>query len=203
MNLTSRSLTLIRALAIAFFAGLLLFLCVTSPPARSQADSARQLAPDISTASPEPEQRSSAKGVSRRDSPRSGDRISEDQRCPQGQCETQKGRVLVKLAAEQSAPAVNSMGTLSVNSTLAAHGVISLEAVFPRAGQPKAGESITTPQGQKVAKPDLTRWYRAVLATMMPMSLLQQKHCHNRGELHGLSLTIYGGLPAVGCLIAS
>lgn len=163
MNLTSRSLTLVRALAIAFFAGILFVLCITAPRARSQADSSRQIASHIGTAPPEATQRSSANNISKSDSPRFSDRPSQEQQCPRGECEIQKGRVLIKLTPEQSAPAVNSVGTLSVNSTLAAHGVISLEAVFPRAEPPRAGESITTARGQKVARPDLTRWYRAVL----------------------------------------
>jgi subtilisin family serine protease len=161
-----RSLTFFRLLATASFAGFLLIVCVTSPPVHSQVNLAERMESDTKTNLAGQKQQSSANGVSKQDNSRSDDRISQEQQCPRGQCEIQKGRVLIKLAPDQSTPVLNSRGPgpgVPVNSTLAAQGVVSLEPVFPQAERPKADESITTPQGQQIARPDLTRWYRAVL----------------------------------------
>jgi len=75
--------------------------------------------------------------------------------------------VLVKLASQVRLrhPALKGAWTedATLNEALQAQGVLRLEPVFPNARPPKAGEFVVSPQGGRVPKPDLTRWYRAML----------------------------------------
>ena len=52
----------------------------------------------------------------------------------------------------------------TLNNTLSDAGVMRLEPLFPKAQAPKEGALIVTPDGERVAEPDLTRWYRAYLS---------------------------------------
>ena len=88
--------------------------------------------------------------------------------CPPGGCEFQKGQVLVKLATEVRLRGLNLNGTwtedAALNEALQTQGVLRLEPIFPNARAPKPGEFVVSPQGERLPKPDLTRWYRAALS---------------------------------------
>jgi subtilisin family serine protease len=96
------------------------------------------------------------------------ERRNRDYPCPPGGCEFQKGRVLIKLAPQVKPRRLDVPGAWTedtvLNETLAAQGVLRLEQVFPQARPPQPGEFVVSPQGERLPKPDLTRWYRAVLA---------------------------------------
>ena len=87
--------------------------------------------------------------------------------CPPGGCEFQKGQVLVKLSPQVRLRGPELKGAWTENATLnevlQAQGVLRLEPIFPNARPPKPGEFVVSPQGERLPKPDLTRWYRAVL----------------------------------------
>jgi PKD repeat protein/subtilisin family serine protease len=88
--------------------------------------------------------------------------------CPPGGCEFQKGQVVVKLAPQVRLRGPNLKGAwtedATLNEALQAQGVLRLELIFPNARAPKPGEFVVSPQGERLPKPDLTRWYRAALA---------------------------------------
>ena len=96
------------------------------------------------------------------------ERANREYPCPPGGCDFQKRRVLVKLAPQIKLRRLDVPGAwtedMALNETLAAQGVLRLEQVFPQAKPPQPGESVISPQGERLPKPDLTRWYRAVLA---------------------------------------
>lgn len=87
--------------------------------------------------------------------------------CPPGGCEFQKGQVLVKLASQVRLQRPDLKGAwtedAALNEALQAQGVLRLEPVFPNARPPKPGEFVVSPQGERLPKPDLTRWHRTVL----------------------------------------
>ena len=87
--------------------------------------------------------------------------------CPPGGCEFQKGQVLVKLAPQMRLrhPELKGAWTedAALNEALQAQGVLRLEPIFPDAQPPKIGEFVVSPLGERLPKPDLTRWHRAVL----------------------------------------
>ena len=87
--------------------------------------------------------------------------------CPPGGCEFEKGRVLIKLAPQVRlrGPELHGAWTedTALNKTLAAQGVLRLEPSFVNARPPKPGEFVVSPQGERLPKPDLSRWYRAIL----------------------------------------
>ncbi len=95
------------------------------------------------------------------------ERRNRDYPCPPGGCEFQEGRVLVKLAPQVCLRGLELQGAWTedgtLNETLQAQGVLRLEPVFPQARSPKPGEFVVSPEGERLPKPDLTRWYRAVL----------------------------------------
>jgi hypothetical protein len=96
------------------------------------------------------------------------ERRNREYHCPPGGCEFQKGQVLVKLASQVRlrGPDLKEAWTedTTLNEALQAQGVLRLEPVFPNARPPKLGEFVVSPQGERVPKPDLTRWYRAILS---------------------------------------
>ena len=51
----------------------------------------------------------------------------------------------------------------ALNKALLIQGILRLDPLFPRAVRPNPGASVVTPRGDRIAKPDLTRWHRAVL----------------------------------------
>ncbi len=95
--------------------------------------------------------------------------------CPPGGCEFETDHVLVKLAPDVDASAANDASIMTdnttINSTLSAAGVMRLEPLFPKAQAPKEGASIVTPKGERLAEPDLTRWYRAYLVPVAGLAV--------------------------------
>jgi len=115
-----------------------------------------------------PQRNDPAEGVPKHAYSPFDERVNREYPCPPGGCEFQKGRVLVKLAPQVKLRRLDVPGAwtedMALNETLAAQGVLRLEQVFPQAQPPQTGESVVSPQGERLPKPDLTRWYRAVLA---------------------------------------
>lgn len=95
------------------------------------------------------------------------ERVNREYPCPPGGCEFEKGRVVIKLAPQVKPHRLDLQGAwtedTALNKTLAAQGVVRLEPVFPNAQPPKPGEFVVSPQGERLPRPDLTLWYRAVL----------------------------------------
>jgi subtilisin family serine protease len=95
------------------------------------------------------------------------ERVNREYPCPPGGCEIQPGRIVVKLAPSSNVRAPDAKGAwtanAAVNKALSDQGVIRLEPIFPKARAPRAGEFVVTPQGERMPKPDLTLWHRAVL----------------------------------------
>ncbi len=95
------------------------------------------------------------------------ERNNREHPCPPNGCEFAKGRVLIKFNSQVSLQSTKSPGALTadsaVNTTLAASGIVRLEPIFSNAQAPKNNEMVVSPQGQRLLKPDLTRWYRATL----------------------------------------
>ena len=52
----------------------------------------------------------------------------------------------------------------TLDNTLSDAGVMRLEPMFPKAQAPKEDALMVTPDGERCAEPDLTRWYRAYLS---------------------------------------
>jgi len=92
---------------------------------------------------------------------------NEEATCPPGGCDAMAGLVLIKFAEDVDVAKTGTQYTLSgnptLNSTLTGQGIMNLEAVFPNAQAPKQGEMILSALGERLLKPDLTRWYRASL----------------------------------------
>jgi hypothetical protein len=95
------------------------------------------------------------------------ERKNREHPCPRGGCDFVEDQVLIKLASPSRPLLGQAQGALtadaSLNNALAAHGVQSLDRIFPHAQAPKAGEFVQSPNGEKVPKPDLTKWHRARL----------------------------------------
>ncbi len=95
------------------------------------------------------------------------ERSNRDYPCPPGGCEFQKGRLLVKLAEHVKPCHLERLGDWTEDSTLnealEAEGITRLEPIFPQARPPKPGEFVVLPQGERLPKPDLSRWYSAEL----------------------------------------
>lgn len=89
--------------------------------------------------------------------------------CPHGGCDYDTEHVLVKLApgVRVASPTRQESGEftsdVALNRVLEEHGIIRLDPIFPKATPPQPNEQITDANGQILPKPDLTRWYRAVL----------------------------------------
>lgn len=83
--------------------------------------------------------------------------------------EYQKGQVLIKVKPDSSlrmeAPELGVIPAEEspLDKALSDHGVVRMEAVFPTAVPPTPGETIPNRYGAPVPKPDLSRWYRAIL----------------------------------------
>ena len=85
--------------------------------------------------------------------------------CPPGGCDYVKGRVLIKLEADQGFRLSSSNQVLlqdqTLTSTLAGLEITNLTPIFLNAEKPATGEMIETVDGGLIAKPDLTRWFQA------------------------------------------
>ena len=98
------------------------------------------------------------------------ERVNREHPCPPGGCEFEPGEVLVKLApgVRVRQPDLQVQGALvadaALNKALQAQGIVRLQPIFTQARPPKPGETVLTPQGGRLPKPDLTRWYRADLS---------------------------------------
>ncbi len=95
------------------------------------------------------------------------ERRNREHPCPPGGCEFEKGRVVIKLAPQVKLRGLDLQGAwtedVALNKALSAQGVLRLEPVFAGARPPKPSEFIVSPQGERLPKPDLTRWYRTIL----------------------------------------
>ena len=95
------------------------------------------------------------------------ERSNREYPCPPGGCEFQKGRVLVKLAEQVKPGYLERLGDwtedATLNEALQAQSITRLEPIFPQARPPKPGEFIVSALGERLPKPDLSRWYSAEL----------------------------------------
>ncbi len=87
--------------------------------------------------------------------------------CPPGGCDVAADQVVVKLAPSIGVRSLSGPGNWtaspSLNSTLSAQGVLRLEPIFPTARLPRPGETVVASNGERLPRPDLTRWHRAIL----------------------------------------
>lgn len=84
--------------------------------------------------------------------------------CPSGGCDYVSGRVLIKLEPNQAYSLSKSNQILfqdqTLASTLAGLEITNLTPIFLNAEKPAPGEMIETVDGDRIAKPDLTRWFQ-------------------------------------------
>ncbi len=95
------------------------------------------------------------------------ERNNREHPCPPGGCDFTPGQVNVKLAPFITVTKTGPLGPKTdsggLNQTLQNQNVLRLEPLFPKAQAPAFREMVDGPQGEQMPKPDLTRWYRAVL----------------------------------------
>lgn len=93
------------------------------------------------------------------------DELDKREVCPPGGCDYVKGRVLIKLEADQTFSLSSSNQVLLQDQTLASAlaglEITNLTPIFLNAEKPASGEMIETVDGDLIAKPDLTRWLQA------------------------------------------